>query len=193
MTKKIADTDEPLGDVEVIADFLPAPAKRAAQNGRPQSGSPFSLPMHPIERVPELVRRLYALVAEFEALFPGRAFTPDGHLVGSIGEVIAAHRYRLRLHAASSEGHDAVSTEGKQVEIKATQGSSVGLRSEPEQLIVLHLGSSGEAAEVFNGPGRIAWENCGKVQKNGQRPISLSKLRKLMGEVQQAQRVAAKT
>ena len=38
-----------------------------------------------IDCIPELVRDLYKLVAKFEALFPERKFTPDGHLVGSIG------------------------------------------------------------------------------------------------------------
>lgn len=41
------------------------------------------------------IRQLYALVAELEALYPGRHPTLDGHLVGSIGEVLAAHYYRL--------------------------------------------------------------------------------------------------
>ena len=49
------------------------------------------------KRVPEIVRELYSSVAELEELFPGRKFTLDGHLVGSIGEVIAAHRYGLEL------------------------------------------------------------------------------------------------
>jgi len=40
-----------------------------------------------------LVKQLYKIVKEFERLFPERRFTPDGHLVGSIGEVIAKHRY----------------------------------------------------------------------------------------------------
>ena len=145
--------------------------------------------LHPTERVPELVRKLYALVAEFEALFPGRAFTPDGHLVGTIGEVLAAYRYNLSLHAASNEGHDATAPDGRQVEIKATQGRSVALRGEPELLIVLQLAKDGSVAEVFNGPGNLVWQQCGAIQKNGQRPISVSKLRALMHEVPLSQRV----
>ncbi len=54
-------------------------------------------PDHPIGKVPGLIGQLYELVAQLEALFPSRRFTPDGHLVGSIGEVIAAHRYGLQL------------------------------------------------------------------------------------------------
>ena len=136
-----------------------------------------------IEQVPKLVHRLYELVAEFEALFPGRAFTPDGHLVGSIGEVMAAHRYGLTLHSASSAKHDAVTRDGREVQIKATQGTSVALRAEPDHLIVLKLERNGEAKEIFNGPGQIVWDNCGLLQKNGQRPITLMRLSKLMKDV----------
>ena len=140
-------------------------------------------PSHPIDSVPGLVGQLYALVAQLEALFPGRRFTPDGHLVGSIGEVIAAHRYGLELLRHSAQGHDARSVSGTLVEIKATQGSSVALREQPNHLIVLHLSKFGEASEVYNGPGAAVWSAAGAMQRNGQRPISLSKLRALMAQV----------
>lgn len=130
----------------------------------------------PVEAVPRLVARLYEIVAEFERLFPGRRFTPDGHLGGSIGEVVAAHRYGLNLRAHSTQGHDATSLTGIQVEIKATQANSVALREEPQHLIVLHLSKSGIASEVYNGPGALVWSACGGMQRNGQRQVSLSKL-----------------
>ena len=145
-----------------------------------------------IDQVPGLVQRLYALVAEFEALFPGRKFTPDGHLVGSIGEVIAAHRYDLRLFPGSSKSHDGAAQDGRPVEIKATQGNTVALRAEPQHLIVLHLNKEGHATEVFNGPGALVWANCGAMQKNGQRPVSLSRLRKLMEQVELCQRLPSR-
>lgn len=138
---------------------------------------------HPISAVPMLVKELYGIVAEFERLFPGRRFTPDGHLVGSIGEVIAAHRYGLTLLPGATPVHDALSMSGVQVQVKATQGKSVSLRAEPEHLIVLLLAQDGLVTEVFNGPGKIAWEACGPMQRNGQRPVGLAKLRGLMASV----------
>jgi hypothetical protein len=93
----------------------------------------------PVASVPRLVGELYRVVAEFEHLFPGRRFTPDGHLVGSIGEVLAAHQYGLQLLPHSFRGHDARTTSGLLVEIKATQGNTVALRSEPQHLLVLQL------------------------------------------------------
>ncbi len=50
-----------------------------------------------LDEVPRLVGRLYDIVDRLEELFPGRKFTPDGHLVGSIGEVIAANLYGWEL------------------------------------------------------------------------------------------------
>jgi hypothetical protein len=40
--------------------------------------------------LPPPVAVIYQAVADVEALYPGRKFTLDGHLVGSIGEVVAA-------------------------------------------------------------------------------------------------------
>jgi hypothetical protein len=136
-----------------------------------------------VEDIPEKIQRLYQIVFELEDDFPGRRFTPDGHLVGSIGEVLAEHHFGLRLFPGSTETHDAKSPCGKNVQIKATQGRSVGIRSEPEHLIVLKILSSGEFNTVYNGPGKLAWDNAGKMQKNGQRALAVSKLEGLMEEV----------
>jgi len=140
-------------------------------------------------KVPELVIKLYRIVSELEELFPGRKFTPDGHLVGSIGEVIAAHDYNLQLLAASNPIHDAKSTDGRSIQIKATQGNSVGLSSEPDILLVLKLMPDGTAKEVYNGPGCLAWKVAGKMQKNGQRAIGVGRLRKLMAIVPKDQSI----
>jgi hypothetical protein len=63
--------------------------------------------MNTVDHVPSIVGRLYELVAELERHFPGRKFTPDGHLVGSLGEVLAAYYYELDLLEASTPKHDA--------------------------------------------------------------------------------------
>lgn len=135
------------------------------------------------DKIPELVRALYGIVGELEQLFPGRKFTPDGHLVGSIGEVVAAHLFGLTLLPASAETHDARAADGRLVQIKATQGRSIGIRSEPQHLLVLKLYRDGGTEVVFNGPGAVAWAQAGAMQKNGQRSISVAKLSRLMVDV----------
>ena len=142
-----------------------------------------------VKQIPALVQKLYGIVAELEASFPGRKFTPDGHLVGSIGEVLAAHIYDLKLLTASEPTHDAQSADGRYVQIKATQARSVGLRSKPDYLLVLKLMPDGTTTEVFNGPGDLPWNAAGKMQSNGQRSIGLNRLSELMVKIPEHQRL----
>lgn len=142
------------------------------------------------QRLPELIRDLYRIVGELEAMFPGRHFTPDGHLVGSLGECLAAHHYGVQLHGASHPGHDGVCA-GRDVQIKATQGKVVALRCEPSHLIVIRLAREGSFEEVYNGPGGQVWDLVkGKpLPSNGQRQVALSRLRSLMSDVPQSLRL----
>lgn len=127
-------------------------------------------------RVAALPDDLYTAVDGLERIFDGRKFALDGHLVGNIGEVVAAYVFDLNLSPVSTHGHDARARDGRQVEIKLTQSNSVAIRHEPEHLIVHHRPVSGPIRVVFKGFGTVAWAAAGAMQKNGQRPISLSRL-----------------
>ncbi len=129
--------------------------------------------------LPAPVARIYQAVAELEALYPGRRFTPDGHMVGSIGEVVAAEALGLTLYPASYPGHDARDADGRDVQIKLTAGKSVAMYATSDRLIVLRIVSPTEAEVVYDGPGQPAWEQAGAMAKNSQRVISLYRLRKI--------------
>ena len=129
--------------------------------------------------LPEPVVRIYEAVEELQKLYPGRKFTPDGHLVGSIGEVIAEKALGLTLYSMSEPGHDAFDVEGRLVQIKMTAGRSIAMYSECDRLVVLRVVSPSEAEIVYDGDGAPAWAAAGRVGKNGQRVISLSKLKTL--------------
>ena len=136
-----------------------------------------------IMQIPKIMHKLYMCVDELESHFPERKFTLDGHLVGSIGEVVAAYLYDLKLLPASHEGHDAEATRGTLVQIKATQGTSISLRANPQHLLVLKLGRSIAPEQVYNGPGELVWAKCGSLQRNGTRTIRLTTLEKLQSAV----------
>ena len=128
------------------------------------------------------VRQIYRIAQELEDL-TGRRFTPDGHMVGSIGEVLASWHYDLDLMPPSTEAFDARAKNGVRVQIKATQGDRIALSSMPDRLLVLRLDRNGKFEEVFNGRGELAWKHAGKRQKNGQRQMSLAKLKRIMEHV----------
>ena len=115
----------------------------------------------PIERVPQLVKEIYRIVGDLESTFPGRHFTPDGHLVGSLGEVLAAVYYGLELLAASAKVHDAKTPDGRHVQVKTTQVNCVALRQDCDLLLVLKLDKHGGFKEIYNGPGAPVWAAAG--------------------------------
>ena len=113
-----------------------------------------------------------------------RPFSPDRHLVGSFGEVVAAELLNLTLMPPSNDGYDAIDDQGRRVEIKATTRTSIGLSASgtrAERLVVVVVDGDGETEVAYDGPTAPAWDAAGKPQKNGQRRISVSTLKKLAG------------
>ena len=78
----------------------------------------------------------------------------------------------------SRSGHDAYDANGD-VQIKMTAGKSVAMRADCVRLVVLRIISPEEAEIVYDGPGSPAWACAGNRGTNGQRVVSLSKLRAL--------------
>ena len=94
----------------------------------------------------ELLRLLYHIIDRLEALFPSRRFTPDGHLVGSIGEVLPAYMFDLGLLPGPFHRHDAVAIDGRKVQLKFTQGTkTVAFRMELDHLCLAPENRSLEA------------------------------------------------
>lgn len=60
-----------------------------------------------------------------------------------------------------------------------TAGQGIAMYGPCKRLVVLRIVSPEEAEIVFNGPGDLAWASAGTPQKNGQRVVSLAKLRGL--------------
>jgi len=135
--------------------------------------------------LPPAVSAIFRAVKELEAQYPTRKFTPDGHLVGSIGEVVAAEALGLTLYPMSQSGHDAYDAKGD-VQIKMTGGKSVAMYAECVRLVVLRVVSPEQAEIVYDGPGQPAWARAGKIGKNGQRVVSLAKLRAIAQQAETA-------
>ncbi len=130
-------------------------------------------------RLPDAVARIYEAVTMLERQYPGRKFTPDGHLVGSIGEVVAAEALGLTLCGMSEPGYDAVDREGRKVQIKMTAGQSIAMYADCDRLVVLRVVSPQDAEIIYDGAGSLAWNSARALAKNGQRTIRISTLKKI--------------
>lgn len=144
-----------------------------------------------MDGIKDKVQRLIGIVNELEKDFPGRHFTLDGHLVGSIGEVIASYYYGISLYKASIPAHDGV-VDGKKVQIKITQQENIGINEEPEYLLVLYLTKQGDVYEVYNGRGKAPWEFASKSDRHNNRHMRVNKLMELDATVLSRERIIAK-
>ena len=93
------------------------------------------------EDVRTAIRKIFRSCQRLSEL-TGRPFSPDGHLVGSFGEVAAADLLNLTLMPPSNDGYDAIDKQGRRVEIKATTRSSIGLSTsgtKAERLVVVAI------------------------------------------------------
>ena len=142
-----------------------------------------------IEKIKNLITEMLQIVDALEKSFPGRRFTLDGHLLGSIGEVVASYHYGITLFPPSVPKHDGI-IDDRKVQVKITQGKSIDIRETPEFLIVLFFDRmSKEFYEVYNGPGDIAWQCTGKKHTNGEYSMSLSRLAKLRETLEDEQKI----
>ncbi len=143
------------------------------------------MPESAVEQIPALISDLLKTTGRLNTLFPARPFTPDGHLVGSIGEVVADYIYDLKLESCSTAQVDARTADEKQtVQIKLTgaKGRSFAVRwpsstaeAPPDLLLCLKLTLEG-FAEIYNGPFPLDMLAGRAEQSNGQVRLSLANL-----------------
>lgn len=148
----------------------------------------------------ETLKQLFEIIQQLESKYGsyGRKFTIDGHLIGSIGEILVAEAFDLELLNNSTPNVDAITKDNREVQIKATQIDRVSFSTSPnheapQHVIVIHIKKNGEWELIYNGPGAKVYENLGKAQSNGQSQISLAKLEKLMVSVPGEDQLLMKT
>lgn len=141
-----------------------------------------------MDGIKDKVQQLIGIVKELENDFPGRHFTLDGHLVGSIGEVMASYYYGIELYSASAVAHDG-EIDGKKVQIKITQQEDIVINHEPEYLIALYLNKNGSVYEIYNGPGKGPWDSASKRDSHNNRHMRVNKLMELDSQVESDKRL----
>ena len=108
---------------------------------------------------------MYVAVNELRAAFPGRRFTPDGKMVGDIGEAIGKILYDLELYERSKKDWDGwwFDSEGnrREVQVRATQCETTYIKKPPGRgtLLIFKIDSTADGAYrvVYNGDAESAW------------------------------------
>ena len=108
-------------------------------------------------KLPSAVASIYKATKRLNAEYPLRSFTLDGHLVGHLGEVIAAKEFELTLLANNFPGHDARDKAGRYVQIKLTAKNSISMYANCDRLIVMQIVSPKYAELIYDGDSAPIW------------------------------------
>ena len=130
-------------------------------------------------------------IYDLQKAFPQKAFTIDGRLVGDLGEVIATLHYNIKLHTGQKADHDGKSSDGRNVQIKATFKDSLTFKTIPDYYLGLKLSRDGTHEEIYNGPGRIIYEHYKHRKGIGEILLSFpnAELKKLSALVSHTDRI----
>jgi hypothetical protein len=109
-----------------------------------------------MESTRDYIKKIYEIVGALNKLHPHRNFTPDGIMVGSIGEVLAEYHYALKPLPPGTAAHDCQSG-SLMVQVKTTQRKSIQIGEPSEHLLALKLNQDGTVEEFYNGPGEPVW------------------------------------
>ena len=145
--------------------------------------------------ISEALSLIFQGITKLKELFPQKAFTIDGRLVGDIGEVLATLEYDVMLYPVQTPGHDGITSDGRQVQVKATFQNSLTMTAVPEMYLGLKLSPDGSHREVFNGPGSVIALAFAHRAGIGEQQLSFSvaALLNLSEQVPAAQKVARRS
>ena len=110
--------------------------------------------------IPGALKQLQAIVTDLQHSYPKKRFTLDGRLVGDLGEVLAESVYDIKLFTGLEKHYDAISSDGRLVQIKTTLKDSLTFPCDhiPDYYLGIKIHPDGSCQEIFNGPGEIAHE-----------------------------------
>ena len=154
-----------------------------------------------VERVEALscaIRKMFEAQRELQTAFPKRLFTPDGRMIGDIGEAIAEMAYRVTVDAKSRKDWDGKREETcdgcPEVQVRATQGDETYIKKPPEdgRLLVFKIFRDGTWECCYNGGARSVWNSQAtrKANERGEKFIKLQALKVLNQTVADAERIA---
>ena len=143
--------------------------------------------MDQIDQLKEAIKDLYLSVDRLHDSFPRRQFTPDGRMIGDIGEAIASLEFNVIIDEKSKKHWDGyrIDSIGKErkVQVKTTQKDETYLKEPPGEgdLLVFKIYRNGIWKCCYDGPISRVWRALAeqKPDNTGAKLISLNRLKEI--------------
>ena len=103
-----------------------------------------------------------------------------GNLLGDYGEFVAVEAYGLTKASAGSDGYDAITQDGRSVQIKTNHAAQqIGFRGHAELMLVLHVAHDGTWDELYFGEFQPVKDASRWSTRDSKHMIAVSKLKGL--------------
>ena len=130
--------------------------------------------------IKSIIASLYSSQNALRALAPDFKWAGLGNLLGDYGEYISINHYNLEKAPTGSSGFDAITKDGKTVQIKTNHAASmIGYRGNADLMLVIHVKADGEWEEIYFGNFQKVDENSNFSKRDNKHTIPISKLKLL--------------
>lgn len=141
--------------------------------------------MNRLGQLKSAVKNLYLSVEKLHSAFPNKPFTPDGRMVGDIGEAIASLKFNVVLDEKLKKHWDGYRIDSagnkRDVQIKTTQRDETYLKKPPQDgdLLVFKIDRGGGWKCCYDGPILRVWDSLigQKPDDTGAKFVKLNKLK----------------
>ena len=132
------------------------------------------------EAIKHVMATIFSAQNALRELAPEFKWAGMGNVLGDYGEYICIHEYNLKKAPPGSDGFDAITNDGKTVQIKANHSSgTIGFRGSADLLLVIHVDSKGEYEEIYFGDFNQVLNQTSFSSRDNKHTITLAKLKRI--------------
>jgi hypothetical protein len=137
-------------------------------------------PPNRIQTIQHVLASIFASQRALKILAPEFNWSGLGNLLGDFGELVAIDAYSLTKSASGASGYDALTSDGKTVQIKTNfAASQVGFRGTADLMLVISVTDDGNWTEMYFGPFQPVLDASRRSERDNKNMITLKKLRDL--------------
>ena len=132
------------------------------------------------DAVKHIIATIFSAQNALRDLAPDYRWAGMGNLLGDYGEFICIKHYELEKAPSGSKDYDALTKDGKTVQIKTNHAAStIGFRGEADLMLVVYVADDGEFEEPYYGDFQLVKDNSNYGARDNKHSITISKLKKL--------------
>ncbi|MBR0797981.1 hypothetical protein JQ615_21560 [Bradyrhizobium jicamae] len=133
-----------------------------------------------IEALKGVLASLFASQRTLKSLAPQFKWAGLGNLLGDYGEFVAIEVYGLHPAPRGANGYDAMTSDGKKVQVKANfAASQIGFRGEADLLLCLKIDLTGDWTEIYYGDFGLVKNVARYSARDNKHMVPLTALRKI--------------